>query len=97
MGQAGRLADGQSHGGEWVAWAKAAGGAVAGTGWSSQFAQEACDVHPLPVLKWHVLFMMSAAPHPPEAAPRLMREVLKAEGGGAGISCYRRRRKSSGH
>lgn len=52
-GQAGRLADGQSCGGEWVARAKADGGAVSGTGWSSRFAQEVCGVpsSSLPALK----------------------------------------------
>lgn len=101
-GQAGRLADGQSGGGERVAVAKAAGGAVSGTGWSSRFAQEVCGVCPLPVfpclndISCLGCQQLRDFTCPPEAALCLTGGQRSCNGKAEALA-ERRGRKSSGH
>lgn len=101
-GQAGRLADGQSGGGEQVAVAKAAGGAVSGTGWSSRFAQEVCGVCPLPVfpclndISCLGCQQLRDFTCPPEAALCLTGGQRSCNGKAEALA-ERRGRKSSGH
>lgn len=101
-GQAGRLADGQSGGGERVDGAKAAGGAVSGVGWSSRFAQEVCSVCPLPVfpclsdISCLGCQQLRDSTCPPEAALCLTGGQRSCNGKAEALA-ERRGRKTSGH